>query len=518
MAQKDSAESTEYSGWKKEDPFLDADDTDAVLDAPLAAEEGRSAAASSHAGEEAPWSLLPLLVAFICCGFTAGIVPGQTLYVQFFAEAHVFQELCPPDSTGKYCDFQILHMTEIIGCFYVVMLGAQFACGGLFDAAGGRLCGALGSIVVALSYFGIAAMVALIQYFPEHVTICSYMVMLFVAVADIGAWLNNYALMGMIWHYPDRQKLVFALMNAAYQMGSIYALVAQRLMMNYSISLASFMAAWAVLQLVLTPLLWFSVPSLQSYHLQAEKVLRMPLPKKEKASWKNMITAYETLMLDWWPHTLLCVVLSWGNVFVFFYLSSLLPFGDSLFGELEAGSYLSTSSALINGLVSVAMAPVLGELGDRYGFGVYVNLQFILLIIFSCTVWVPIWAFTYIAGISAASYTSVNYMMSGAWFVNFSPPNRIGLVMGVWYLENSLIYVVTQVFVISWAMSLPAGANRYKIPMAFAGELAIFSSAFFIWTFYHSNPLPAKPRLLPEDDESMLLNQPGLTVGRYGKH
>lgn len=509
MTSKD--ETTEPVKEGKPDPFLDADDTDAIPE-PIAAAPALASASSQLA--EGEWGALPLLVAFICCGFTAGIVPGQTLFVQFFAEANVFRELCSPGDTGQYCDYQILYMTQIISSFYVLMLGVQFACGGLFDIAGGRICGAVGSIVVAVSYFGIAAMVALIDIAPAYVTLWSYIVMLCVAVADIGAWLNNFALMGMIWHYPSRQKLVFALMNAAYQMGSIYAIGAQYTMGKFQISLAQLMAAWAVLQLVATICLWYSVPSVVSYQQQAEKVLGMPLPKKEKASMQNVTAAWQTLQLDWWPHTLLAWTLTFGNVYVFLYVACTLPFGTALYGDATSGASLSTFSALANGLVSVAMAPLLGYLGDRYGFDIFVQMQFGLLLLFSCTFWVPVWAFSYIAVISSVCYTSVNYMMSGSWFVKFSPANRLGLVMGVWYLLSSILFIALQTFLITWAIRLPQGLTRYMIPLSLAGELAVFSAAFFVGNFFFASPFPQKPRLLAGDDESIILK--GAVMYHYG--
>lgn len=445
------------------------------------------------------------------------MVPGQTLFVQFFAEAKVFAQLCPRDYLHSTCDEQILQMTQIINTLYVVLLGVQLACGGAFDRMGGRFCGAAGSLVVAGSYLGIALMVHLIDLMPALGTIFSNIIMLLVAAADIGAWLNNYAIMGMIWHYAAKQKLVFALMNAAYQVGALYTMGAEWIMGRYDISLPCLLVGWTCLQLLSTVVLWRVTPGRHEYFAEAEKVLGVPLPRENKHLYDSALDSWQILGMDAWAHALLGVTVTLGSVYTSFYMSVVIPFGRDLFGSEVAARRLGDMCALANGLMSLAIVPILCVLGDRYGFTAFVNLQLVVLIMFSATFWVDSWTAAMIAVSSNVAYTSINYMISGSWFVFFSPPNRIGMMTGLWSFISALLFIVIQSAITEWSQELPQGLDRFLRPLVVCGGLAIISAAYFCVAFARASPFPAQPRRSLEDEAlGLSLKVAGRTLTVYG--
>lgn len=466
------------------------------------------------------WNTIPLLVSFLCCGLTAGIIPGQMLFMQFFADAEVFSELCVDRQAlapKRTCDEQMLQMTQIINTLYVLMLGVQLACGGIFDQMGGRFCGAAGSILVALSYIGIAVTVHFVQILPNRNIMLSNMVMQFVAIADIGAWLNNFAMMGLLWQYPTQQKLVFAMMNAAYQVGSLHTCLAAWIMKTFHVSLPRLMIGWAVVQTATTVVLWKVTPGRDEYFAQAEKFLGMPLPRFDRSLTDTAKAAWDILRMDGWHHTKLCWTSSLGQAYVCFYMSVVISFGRHLFGSDHAGRTLGELCALVNGVVSLAIAPMLGILGDRFGFASFVNLQFVFLVTFSCTYWVSSWPATVLAASSVAAYTSINYMVAGSWFVHFSPPNRMGMVSGLWSFFSAVLWSLLSWLLTSWSQSLPDSIARFTRPLHFAAVLALTSSLLFCVSFARSSPFPLRPRRSAQDIIMGLTQKDvGRTVTVYG--
>lgn len=501
MTEPAQTQNTEANRHK--DPCLDADDTDAVEDS--------SAACSTAKPEQ--WGAFPLVISFICCGFTGGIIPGQALFVQFFADAHTFAELCP--SGQAPCDIQMLHMNKIIGSFYVLMIGMQFACGGLFDLFGGRVCGILGSAIVSLSYLGIALMMVLLQTLPAQSYVWSNLVMFGVAIADTGAWLNNYALLGMIWHYPSHQKLVVALLNAAYQVGSLYALMAGRIMVGFNLTLPQLMAGWACVQMLASLVLRFTVPSHSEYLLQAQLISGVAPPNKSETGYDNVRAAWDILMMDWWPHTLLAFTCVFGQAFTFYYTTTIIPFGTYLLGSVEAGKQMGNFGALANGIVCLISAPFLGFSGDRFGFAAFMQIQLFALIVFTITFWVGTWPFACVAVVSGVVYTVTNFNVSSFWFVHFAPPNRMGLVLGLWYLLSSLIFFVLQFSMLTWSSNLPDGIERFMLPLVLLGALAVFSALFFEFYFMTYPIFPERPRVWAEDESMQGLNVQATVYGVY---
>lgn len=203
---------------------------------------------------------------------------------------------------------------------------------------------------------------------------------------------------------------------------------------------------------------------------------------------------------------MLCTVVIFGNTLVFFYMSIAVPLGRHLFGSTEAGKWLGDVCALSNGIVGMTFAPWLGILVDRYGFGLLVYSQLLLLYIFVLTFWIPTsWA-AIIACVSNVAYTSLSYTSYSSWFIYFAPPNRLGMVSGVWFLGMSFISAIVTIGLTSWSSIIPPGVNRFFWPLAADGAAALISMTMFCLSYYLQSPFPEAPRLLKEDEVEIAQN------------
>lgn len=489
--------------WKKatdtspEDVFA-AEDTDAP---DMHAAASSQAAVDNGRHQDRPWSFAPLFLTFMICGFTGGIIPGQNVFVAMLADENVFLSLCSDPQqtllTPPTCTRQIVYMTRILTLLNAVILAVQLLCGRCFDLFGGQACGILGCVVVALAYAAIAFFLFLVSAAPDFADTWSIIIMVSIAIADTGAWLNNYALMGMVYHYPKHQKLVFALMNAAYQMGSLYAIGSQYIVATFKISLSQVFAGWSVFILLSAVPLRFCVPSHDEYLQEAEKNLETRATHIWKETFfDNVENAWRILKIDWKQHAGIGMTMTLGNVYTTLYVYLSVPYGQELFKSHEAGYQLADIWALGNGIITVALMPLISRAGDIWGFRIFIDLMLVFLVVFSCTVWVQSWTAAAIAVVSNVAYTCVSYMMIGIWFLYFSPPERLGMVTGLYYFLSSMAYIILQFLLLTWISHLSHGTIQYNIPLALAGELAIGSAICFYLAFAWSPPFPSQVRTL----------------------
>ncbi|CAE8634853.1 unnamed protein product [Polarella glacialis] len=151
------------------------------------------------------------------------IVPGQTVFIELFVNAGVFEDVCFLHEEELGCDGQYLQMTAMLNLASISTMVVQILFGGAFDAWGGQICAALGSAAVALGFLSISVLVLLIPFWPAANQSLSYAVIASIILTDCGAYLNSYAMVGLVWHYPKHQGLIMSLMNATYQAGGALA-------------------------------------------------------------------------------------------------------------------------------------------------------------------------------------------------------------------------------------------------------------------------------------------------------
>lgn len=245
------------------------------------------------------------------------------------------------------------------------------------------------------------------------------------------------------------------------------------------------------------------VPSQTEYYTEAERVLGMQLSRPDgDATFSDRVkAAWTVLRMDSLPHSEMCVAVSFGAAFTRFHLSVAVPLAQDLFGSADAGRQIGVWVAALNCTLSIAIGLLLGVCGDRFGFGIFVKLQLLGLVICLGTCWTRSWVAAVTAVASNIGYTSVEYMVSGiAWFIHFSPPNRIGMVTSVFNLFSTVMLLILQILMTSASQMMPEGLSRYVEPLVVSGLLACGTAGYFCIRFITVNPFPATQRLLQRDD------------------
>ncbi|CAE8670914.1 unnamed protein product, partial [Polarella glacialis] len=322
----------------------------------------------------------PLLLCFACCSLSAGIVPGQTVFIELFVNAGVFEDVCFLHEEELGCDGQYLQMTAMLNLASISTMVVQILFGGAFDAWGGQICAALGSAAVALGFLSISVLVLLIPFWPAANQSLSYAVIASIILTDCGAYLNSYAMVGLVWHYPKHQGLIMSLMNATYQAGAFFAILVEWTVDSFQVALPVPLLGWALTQALVTSLLWHIVPTQAEYFARAELVLGIPLPRHHDEQsldyfCRKVKDAVGILKLDIWPHTMLGIAFVFSTATLNFYMSTAVPFGTSLLGSKQAGKEFGTLCTTINGIIGLTLGPFSGSLIDWFGLGLIVYSQ-----------------------------------------------------------------------------------------------------------------------------------------------
>lgn len=438
----------------------------------------------------APQQSLWLLVAcFWACSLTAGIIPGRTLFSEFFANAGVFGHICKSEHQELGCDEQYLQIGMVLNLASVVVLMSGVLIGDAFDRLGGQICAVVGSLMVAVAFALIAMLVLLIPVFPSHNILLSYTTMCLVLLADIGANLNSFALLGLIWHYPDHQSLISSLVNATYLAGAFFAVGVEYVILIYKVSFAVPMISWSMAQVLVCVWLWQVIPSKAEYTQQAKLILGLPVQVLDGNDlWSKTKLACSILRCDLFAHFMLALSFVGGQTVGFYYQAIAIPFATALFDSKKEGEEFGTMCSFINGICGILVIPFVGWLADYLGLGAAIVAQVLLPAVFGFTCTLTSWSFATITAASACSYTCICFLLMNRWILYFSPPNRVGMVMGIFQaVTASLVYVFAEIgsiLVICSFCSVAAGTT--------------FGLYYFI-----VRPCPPFPRLLPEDEEEL---------------
>ena len=93
-----------------------------------------------------PWGRFAVLWA--CSSLACGLLPGQSLFVEMFADSGVFMSSCADGKTG--CTDQVLFLTSIFGAGQSLAYGFSAPIGLLFDRWGPNVTGVVGAILCAV--------------------------------------------------------------------------------------------------------------------------------------------------------------------------------------------------------------------------------------------------------------------------------------------------------------------------------------------------------------------------------
>ena len=112
-----------------------------------------------------PWARFAALWA--CSSLACGLLPGQSLFVEMFADSGVFMSSCADGKTG--CTDQVLFLTSIFGAGQSLAYGFSAPIGLLFDRWGPNVTGVVGAILCAIGLLMVSGSAAWLCCWNLHV-------------------------------------------------------------------------------------------------------------------------------------------------------------------------------------------------------------------------------------------------------------------------------------------------------------------------------------------------------------
>eukprot|EP00434_Breviolum_minutum_P001387 symbB.v1.2.001219.t1/scaffold66.1/size357995/22 len=388
-----------------------------------------------------PWGRFMAL--WVCCTLASGILPGQALFANQFAEAGVFGSVCGKDVST--CKDQYLALTGIFGVGQSLAYGFSAPIGLLYDRYGAMAVGTFGAFVCALGLCFVTAATWGAGAGVDQST--SWLFVVGVFTCDFGSMLNSFSFMGLIWHFPGSQTLVIALINATYQASALLPLLLQAGMDSSGQPLAAFMSVWSVVVFVTILGCYKLIPTQKEYYEQAKQVLGMPLPRppRRHESVSNVDTCRGSpSTIKTGAHSLrycLGIGLCASRILCLHdgTLVGKAPYGEALFGHKEDGERLAELNVLCTSIVGLALGPFTGTIGDKFGLQVIVYLFVAIMGVATITMGLPSWPAQAICGGSMALFISLFTIFISRYLLMYSPPNRYGAVQGVYTLGVVLI-------------------------------------------------------------------------------
>ncbi|CZT47428.1 related to MFS amino acid transporter [Rhynchosporium secalis] len=162
--------------------------------------------------------ILQVIVAVTYCLFAAGIVFGYAALKPVLIREKVYRDLCPKDDLdrgSRTCYAQELHLNLM---FTVAAVGTNVAAlpiGAILDTFGPRICGLIGSVLLAMG----AVLFAFAWQLPFDAYIPGY---LFLALGGPFVFISSFQLSNA---FPKHSGLILALLTGAFDSSSAVFLV-----------------------------------------------------------------------------------------------------------------------------------------------------------------------------------------------------------------------------------------------------------------------------------------------------
>ncbi|CAK9018428.1 unnamed protein product [Durusdinium trenchii] len=446
----------------------------------------------------APWGRFMML--WFCCTLASGILPGQALFAKQFADAGVFSSTCNKDEDT--CKDQYLALTGIFSVGQSLAYGFSAPIGLLYDRYGAMVVGTWGALICAVGLLFVTTSVWGGSNGMDAAT--SWLFILGVFTCDFGSMLNSFSFMGLIWHFPGRQTVVIALINATYQASALLPLLLQAGMDQWHAPLAPFMFCWTVVVFITIYGCYRLIPTQKEYYEQAKKILGLPLPRAptDMKVCEMLKRAMEVLQQKKEEHIFSGIALAIGFALPGYYASMTAPYGEALFGHKSDGQKLAELNVLCTSVVGLALAPFSGTIGDIFGLEVIIMLFCAIMGV--CTITMPMasWPAQAICGGAMALFISLFTIFISRYLLMYSPPNRYGAVQGMYTLGVICIATPWSMGGLAATAVLPPGLNAYLIPMMTFGVSGVVGLLLY-GAYFRANPPPAVPPLLPEDEAEL---------------
>ncbi|CAD7931050.1 unnamed protein product [Amoebophrya sp. A25] len=293
---------------------------------------------------------LRVILTFMGSVVCAGLIPGQALFTQFFAEAGVMSDLCTNDSANTKMDQQeLLELIPRNNGYYIngqqrwflrpgpgaspmatfpqpetlnsfsssetirlststlvpskpetctaqfVFLANIFTTLSAFAIAGylpaGIIFDALGGRAAAvggaaLLLVGLVFLIGAIQ--ATSIVSQRFLFVTGLLLTDVGSMINSISILGFLWHLPGWNGLLFALSASAYYVSAFLPLLLQSTIMDqFGAPFETALLIYAIPVFMSMVVLFVCVPSAKEYRRAAQKALGIPVPVP-KISWRQI--------------------------------------------------------------------------------------------------------------------------------------------------------------------------------------------------------------------------------------
>ncbi|CAD7940974.1 unnamed protein product [Amoebophrya sp. A120] len=454
--------------------------------------KSKSSAAPPPSPSCASW--IRLLVAWVCSVLCGGLIPGQALFTQKFAEAGVYRSVCnfpithteltlhdgkivaeevrvergedelhptlrplaiplspqvvlpgednSPSSGSddeRTCDGQFLALATTFSVLQCVAVTALLPAGICFDTIGGRATAVLGALLLVCGLL----VLSLVMFFRDDTAEGAWMdFILFpmgLLLTDFGSWINNYGLFGFLFHVPGYNGLLLSLSNSCSYIAAFLPVFLQdSVMTTYGISFPHALLGYSLPVGVSALLLGLVVPSQREYYAEAERALGMPIARPRVSFlklWTSTKQAWELLTRpQYWPrHRQLLFATLLGNIGSFVYISMPQPYAAALFNFPAQHQDPHLGSFIVTNLAVIGLvaSPVVGVVLDfKHGLESMIYLTVVSLLLIAGLCSVAHWDAQRVV-VRAVNLLQISLTtILMRYILYYTPANRVGVVSG----------------------------------------------------------------------------------------
>eukprot|EP00931_Biecheleriopsis_adriatica_P010294 TRINITY_DN111382_c0_g1_i1.p1 TRINITY_DN111382_c0_g1~~TRINITY_DN111382_c0_g1_i1.p1 ORF type:complete len:710 (-),score=134.03 TRINITY_DN111382_c0_g1_i1:44-2173(-) len=446
------------------------------------------------------WPSLILLITSTT--LISGFIPGASLFIELFVQAGVYSSVCETStsSVGQGCTLQYDLVAGAFNAGMTMLFLGTLPIGVAFDRYGGRAIGVAGGVITCLGTFSL--MLVVLGSTHGYDTLASKFLLPALCATDMGSLMNSYAALSFMFHFPDHQALIIALMNATYSIGAVNANAVQLFMRWSRSDLSGGMVLVLSAEIIATVGCSVTVPSHAEYLAKAKEALGMPLPKPKTTSiCSTLRNSVRVLQEHWHTHVMAVLALGFSISAAMMYSSLAGEYAKVLFrdasmtGDLPA--VITSATTIIGGIASPALCFVIGKLSDETQLMLFVFTWSQVLA--ASTVSAASWNAQVVSSCSSALVQAFAGIFFTKYASHYASPAAFATVAGV-LMVSAMVPILGGV-VLFYAMGGGADAGMVQGMTALsaigAGSMGMFN------LHLTRTGLPDMPVVLPEDEAEM---------------
>eukprot|EP00929_Paragymnodinium_shiwhaense_P077912 TRINITY_DN40248_c0_g1_i1.p1 TRINITY_DN40248_c0_g1~~TRINITY_DN40248_c0_g1_i1.p1 ORF type:complete len:811 (-),score=121.92 TRINITY_DN40248_c0_g1_i1:268-2700(-) len=465
-------------------------------------EDASEASPTSAKNRSLPW--LRLFVLYVASVFAAGLIPGQALIIPMLAEAGVFASRCEHGHRigDDPCDAQMLYLMNVFSGLSSISFFFFLPIGYLFDDYGGRTVGTLGAFLTTCGYLVVVASVLGAHMGLDETT--AWLVFPAAVLTDFGSMMNSYSLYAMLFHMEGHSTFVISLSNSSVMAAAFLPRIIQYCMEALDVTLSWSILGIAVAASVSTWVCWQWTPDKQEFHVAAQRVLKMPMPKVHgnRNTCQKLADALRSFSVDTSLHITLCAFTALGSAFMYFYQSMSSPYGKALFGE-DAEDTLSSISVLATGITGLTLGPFSGILADQFGVAWLAAASWICVAVPTALCRSETWTYQIVAVWFSATYGNLWLNLLQKHVLHYVPANRLGVAQGA-SIVVAMFFIIPPMLICSFFVGEDQdhGPERIGLPLSCVGGAASVIGLIVV-PLYWWKGVPDSPVLLEQDKKDI---------------